>query len=395
MRSAKWVVLPIIGALLGVSGASACSSSSVQGETVRDTEAAGDEGDSDGDTDGGEPAGPGWYAGDLHLHSSWSEDALDNPVDEVIALAEERGLDFFVFTDHDNHVEGDIQTWSDPLYASDRMVMLYGTEYTTARGHANIFGDAPWDHLRLWDLREDQGTGRVITDEAHALGLHFSVNHPVNADPWEFSLDLDYDSMEIWNAVWNIPANNDEAVQLWDELLVAGRRIPGRGGSDCHHQDTFEANILNVGNPTTWIYAEAGTPDAIIDGLEAGHASISYAPDAERIELRADADGDGEFEALMGDDVDAAAGVVAIEVRIDGFRDGAPYTLVLVQDGVEVSNASLESATFTTTIAVPDDAPRTYVRAELRGEVPLAPEASATLYADVVALSNPIYVNYE
>ena len=86
-----------------------------------------------GDAPMGPPAPTGeWLRGDLHLHSSHSTDALDNPVDVVIARAEGLGMDYFVFTDHDNHVNGAITTWSDPLYASDQMVMLYGTEFTTA-----------------------------------------------------------------------------------------------------------------------------------------------------------------------------------------------------------------------------------------------------------------------
>jgi hypothetical protein len=70
-----------------------------------------------------EPSGV-WMRGDLHLHSSHSLDALDNPVDVLVALAEARGMDFFVLTDHDNHVNGEITTWFDPLYTSDSMVVL-------------------------------------------------------------------------------------------------------------------------------------------------------------------------------------------------------------------------------------------------------------------------------
>ena len=105
------------------------------------------------------PAGE-WLKGDLHLHSAHSNDALDDPEDVVIAKAEALGMDYFVFTDHDNHVQGHIATWADPAYHSDKMVLLYGVEWTTAHGHANVFGTAPWDHLRLYALR-DQLPARV------------------------------------------------------------------------------------------------------------------------------------------------------------------------------------------------------------------------------------------
>lgn len=344
-----------------------------------------------GDTDG-EPSGPRWLAGDLHLHSSWSTDALDNPVDVVIEVAEDRGMDYFVFTDHDNHVDGDVKTWDDPLYVSDEMVMLYGVEYTTARGHANLFAPTPWDHLRLWALRDDQGDGSVITDEVDALGVHLSVNHPANDDPWEFSFDLPYDSMEIWNAVWTIPARNDEAVAKWDELLQTGRRIPGRGGSDVHHQEGFEAGLLNVGNPTTWIYADERTPEAILAGLEAGHVTISYAPGAERLELRAAADDDETFEAMMGDNLDADE-TVTLELEIVGFRPDAEYRLVIFAGGTETATISPDEAV--THFNAPLTGEPTYFRAELHGDVPLAPDGSAAVYGDMVAMTNPIYVGYD
>src|SRR5687768_12296908 len=155
---------------------------------------------------GGRPteAPPGeWLKGDLHLHSSHSTDALDNPVDVVIARAESAGMDYFTFTDHDNHVEGNITTWDDPAYVSDSMVMLFGVEYTTARAHVNFFSTQRWDHLALWALRD--GEAAPYLDEAHRQELHASINHPFNADPWEHSFDLDFDSIEIWNALTFLP----------------------------------------------------------------------------------------------------------------------------------------------------------------------------------------------
>lgn len=369
----------------GVLAATACSSAADEDDDGSAEET--------GDT-GGEAQGPQWLAGDLHLHSSWSEDALDNPVDVVIEVAGARGMDYFVFTDHDNHVDGQVRTWDDPLYATGEMLLLFGIEYTTARGHANFFATAPWDHLQLWALREGQGDGQPIVDTAHDLGLHMSINHPVNDDPWEFSMDLDYDSMEIWNAVWTIPARNSEAVGLWDELLRAGRRLPGRGGSDVHHQMGFEAGLLNVGNPTTWIYAESRTPQAVLDGLAAGHATISYAPDAERLELRADADADGTFEGMMGDSVNPTGESLALEVEVLGFRNDADYELTLLRDGVPEQTIDLDTPRRSFELSVPADG-RVYFRAELRGGVPLAPDGAGAVYGDMIAMTNPIYVRYD
>lgn len=345
-----------------------------------------------GDAPMGPPAPTGeWLRGDLHLHSSHSTDALDNPVDVVIARAEGLGMDYFVFTDHDNHVNGAITTWSDPLYASDQMVMLYGTEFTTARFHANLFSAAPWDHLALYALRD--APGEDILTEAHAQGLHFSVNHPVNMDPWELPLSLPYDSMEVWNAVFRLPANNTQAIALWDGLLQGGRRVPARGGSDSHHQTGYEGGLLNVGNPTTWIFARERSAEAIIAALSAGRASISYAPEAERLDLTADADGDGVYETFVGDSVPSSGARLRFRVSVAFAQDGAAYELTVLRNGEPFLTQALSGPSFDF-----EDQPSAdtlvYYRAELRGPVNLTETTAPTLYGNMVAMTNPIYVGY-
>jgi hypothetical protein len=338
----------------------------------------------------GPPSGE-WLKGDLHLHSAHSNDALDNPQAEVIAKAESLGMDYFVFTDHDNHVQGNITTWDDPAYRSDSMVMLYGVEWTTARAHVNLFGTEPWDHQRMYALRD--GDAAAAIDEAHALGLHFSVNHPASGDPWEHPLDLDFDSIEVWNAVYVAPASNSAAIALWDGILASGRRLTARGGSDVHHQTGIEAQILNVGNPTTFIYARERTPEAILEALKAGRVSISYAPSAERIDFTADADGDGVFESLIGDNLDTGGQPIRLKVEIVGFRPGTSYEVRLLKNGEAFQTAEVDSSLVSFEDTPSSDRP-TYYRVELHGPVPDAPPAFATLYGDVIAMSNPIYVSF-
>ncbi len=352
---------------------------------------------SDGDTggtpkSGGAAAPPGsWFKGDLHLHSSHSTDALDNPEDVVIARAESLGMDYFTFTDHDNHVEGNIATWDDPAYTSNSMVMLYGVEYTTARAHVNFFSPERWDHLALYALRD--GEAQPYLDEAHRQGLHASINHPFNGDPWEHSFDLDFDSMEIWNALNPLPGNA-ETLRKWDELMTNGRRIAGRGGSDVHHQTGFESMVLNVGNPTTWIRARERSVPAILEALKAGAVSVSYAPLAERVELLADADGDGKPEAVIGSNLPSLGRRIDFRIEIAGFRDGSSYAVTVIKNGEVFRELAVDqpSAVFDDT---PEAGTRAYYRLEVRGETPEAPAAYVALYAGLIAITNPIYVGYD
>jgi hypothetical protein len=64
------------------------------------------------------------------------------------------------------------------------------------------------------------------------------------------------------------------------------------------------------GEPCTWVYVEGAlTQRAVLDAVEQGHVFISETPGGPFIELRADADGDGVFEALPGDVIGAKDGV--------------------------------------------------------------------------------------
>jgi hypothetical protein len=244
--------------------------------------------------------------------------------------------------------------------------------------------------LRLWAIRDGEGAASVA--EAHAQGLHFSVNHPTSGDPWEHSFDVDFDSMEVWNAVFVLP-NNASAITLWDTLLAAGRRLPARGGSDCHHQEGVESMLFNVANPTTWIYARDRTPRAVIDGLKAGHASISYAATAERIDFVADANGDGVFETIVGDNIAGSGQTIGFRIEIVGFRAGSTYDVTVFKDGASFQTWQLDSET----VAFEDTPPagqRAYYRVEVRGAVPDAPPDVVALYAGFVAMTNPIYVSF-
>lgn len=340
-----------------------------------------------------------WLSGDLHLHSDHSTDAADNPMTALIEEAEARGMGYFVVTDHDNHVNGVLTTWDDPAYRSDSMLMLYGVEYTTARGHANFFGANRFDHLAMYALRDrtDDAAGADIAKAVHRQGLHFSVNHPGNGDPWEFGYDFRVDSMEVWNALYAFPTDNAAAILLWDSLLASGRRIAARGGSDCHHQTGIEALGLNVGNPTTWVHAAAPTANAVIAALNAGNASISYAPTAERIELTADADRDGGFEMLMGDNQPARGQPVDFRVDIIGARPLARYEVSVLKNGQTLLHRNLIGESRLAFQDTPVAGERSYYRVEVRGSTPEAPALASLVgfYGGFIGMTNPLYFGFD
>lgn len=274
----------------------------------------------------GQQAGQ-WYKGDLHAHSLHSDG--DSPVETVIATAESLGFDFFALTDHDGNMDGEPTHWYDPAYSSESITLLYGVEWTTGQGHANVWAAAPFDYGSLWTANRDNDAEAAI-DAAHAQNALFSVNHPAAylCCPWEYPFHDTIDSVEVWNAMYRIPNFNPWAAgQIWDSLLLSGQMMPCVGGSDTHQIEDWQSYLFGLGNPTTWVYADNKSAQAILDGIKAGRTTISYGPDAPRLNFTADRDNDGRFETLIGDNIPVTGNTVTFNIQVTdtaGTEGGAP-----------------------------------------------------------------------
>ncbi|AMM84549.1 histidinol-phosphatase [Martelella sp. AD-3] len=345
-----------------------------------------------------------WLKGDWHLHSRHSSDSTNNPVEKIIGFAERHGFDYLTITDHDVHVGGDVagHTWSDPAYRSDRLLLLYGAELTAPRGHVNLLATTPYDHQRFFDHRNDRDWDLAALKRESAV--HWSANHPVTSNHYGFSFDL-ADSIEVWNGpMWPKNAAN---VRVWDNMLLSGRMIGARGGSDAHHgvpdrpelasQWTPEATMNYVGTPTTWVFARERSGDALLEALVAGRACVCANPFNPRVELVADAGGGAEM--MMGDNAKAEGQPVSFEVRLSGGGpEGAAYSVRIIKNREIYATLAVDPKTRTARFTdTPAAGERSYYRAEIDGPQAVYAEVpdSMALSADKVALSNPLYFNYD
>jgi len=347
-----------------------------------------------------------WLKGDLHLHSIHSKDASNNSVGKIIAFSKSVGMDYICITDHDNHVRGDVanNTWTDPEFKTDGLLLLYGAEWTTTRGHGNVFSAKPYDHQRLYDVRDQRDivVGAIVKE----LGIHLSANHPSGKDHFGYSYDM-VQSIEVWNsAIWSKNAN---AIMIWDDMLSSGRKLTGRGGSDSHHgvpdspematKNTYQAKANYVGTPTTWVFATGKTLQAVVDALTNGRVCISANPYAPRVEFYADLDQDGKMDMMMGDNVKATGKPVKFRVQLTGnTRSDSTYTINVIKNGNPFNTFK---ATGKTPMIEFTDTPimigRTYYRVEVEGpstNFPQVPQSMA-LSGRMVGLSNPIYFNFD
>ena len=243
-----------------------------------------------------------WYRGDLHNHSHHSDGR--HLLENVFRFAREHQFDFIAVTDHNTAAQNYFS------YENRRLLVIPGMELTTYFGHMNYWGvrQPVRDHkvLNAADLTEK-------TQEARNAGATVSINHPFKGPSvWEYGYDVDFDSIEVWNGPWS--EKNARAVELWQSMLAAGKRIPAVGGSDSHgsklaHSINYESSHQI---PTTWINSESRSVEGLLRNLRQGHAFITYLPDCPRLEIN-----DPDGNSLMGETVsgEAVISLAAMDLR--------------------------------------------------------------------------------
>ena len=347
-----------------------------------------------------------WLKGELHIHSSHSKESSNNSIGKILAFSQSVGMDFIFITDHDNHVDGDVahNTWTDPEFKSDSVLLLYGAEWTTTRGHGNVFSAKPYNHQLLYNVRDQRDT--VIGRVKRQLGIHLSANHPSGKDNFGYSYDL-VNSIEVWNSVvWSKNAN---AIMIWDDMLSSGRKLTGRGGSDAHHgtpdspdkatANSGQRNANYVGTPTTWVFAKERSSQAVVDALTNGRVSISSNPYAPRVEFYADLNQDGKMDMMMGDNAKATGKPVKFRVQLTGEHiPEGKFTITVVKDGGKFGTFDVDGKMpvieFTDT---PKTLGRTYYRVTVEGPGTPYPQVpgAMTVSGNMVGLSNPICFNFD
>lgn len=316
------------------------------------------------------PSTPHWYRGDLQSHTHHS-DATGSLAD-LAAAARRQGLDFVAVTEHNtvSHL---------PHLAAaggPDLLLIPGQEITTYYGHANAWGLRGLQEFRC----RDAATMARIIDAVHAAGVLFSVNHPKdNGPPWEYGPDLPFDCVEAWQGPW--AQGNQQSLAFWDGVLRRGRWAVAVGGSDSHVPAPGRPRVSpDLGSPTTWVYANELTTAGILAGIRAGHVFVSADPCGPQVILQADADGDGRYEVMMGDEVVVPGGeTLSLQARVVGGRD-----LVLrIVSGEGVSVRPVEGQDFTHRWRV-RPVGDTFYRVEV--------VEPGWPHAPMRALSNPVYV---
>ncbi|WP_374467877.1 CehA/McbA family metallohydrolase [Phenylobacterium sp.] len=276
--------------------------------------------------------GPGWYRGDLHLHTGHSDGScaatggarVPCPLDLTLTAAQARGLDFAAVTEHNTPSHHQALAELQPYFAG--LLLIPGREITTFQGHANVFGvTAPLD-FQLGGPRAPT-LGRILDQVEAAAGL-ISLNHPgmpsgAACMGCGWTAATDYARIPMIEAVNGGTPGGAEGplsgIRFWEARLDEGRRITGVGGSDNHDALKPLAEPQSVGSPTTVVYAENLSQAAILAGLKSGRVFVDVEGSRDRLlDVTASA---GPASAHMGGVLFPPAGA---SVRLAATVKGAP-----------------------------------------------------------------------
>lgn len=214
---------------------------------------------------------PGWYRGDLHMHTLHSDGK--RTLEELVAEAKAKKLDYIISTEH-NTISAN-QNWG--KYNSKDLLIINGEEVTTTEfGHWNAIGLNTDTYIDWRYTPQDSLITPMINRVHQDKGLAI-INHPFfnikQINGFGFDVNL-FDGIEIWNGTWNyFNFNfNELALKWWDDQLRLGKKKIGIGASDTH-QASGSRN--NLGDPQTVVFARSLSKKDIIDGIRNGRVYVA------------------------------------------------------------------------------------------------------------------------
>jgi len=275
-----------------------------------------------------------WYAGDFHVHSRQSGDA-DPTIEEALDYAKGVGLDFVMLSEHNTNSGLTLYGSVQPDYSD--VLIIPGVEWTTYSGHANAIGATEWvDHKT--------GVRGTTVDDAiqdyRDQGAVFYPTHPTEPSwnlclgcMWEYDVDpTTLGGSEVWTAQgWK------DSVKYWEDLCSEGSHAVAIGGSDDHHAgEPGPPNTRPIGTPTTMVFAENLSVEAVLDGVKAGRTVVKVnGIDGPMLETELT----GE---RVGDTVFADASTLSAVVT-----GGEGFSLLVFKNGEETSRIAIDSDPFT------------------------------------------------
>ncbi len=256
----------------------------------------------------------GYYLGDLHQHSKYSDGA--DEVDQVLLSNLSNGLHFGFLSDHNS--AGGLAEWTQgnrfvasydntnqPIY----FLAMRAVEITTDYGHFQSIGVGNvFEEADINTLKGDDPEAEIIkmAEETIRSGAIAQINHPYATSTMGFNywdITEEFETIEIWNGLYETNSNENLAAKLkWFDLLdgyIAGENAfhAATGGSDNHdisgyytasyadtstetgaYEDAYLRRGRYSGMPATCVHVDSFTEENVIEAIRAGHSFITNGP---------------------------------------------------------------------------------------------------------------------
>ncbi len=300
-------------------------------------------------------SGPGWYRGDLHMHTGHSDGHCPSrsgrtvpcPTFRTVEAAQARGLDFIVVSDHNTVSQAQDLRALQAYY--DQTLLIPGSELTTFHGHGNAIGLVDPVDFRVDGEHVNRAEDMIRA--VHALGALFSVNHPTNPSGevcmgcgWT-APDFDWtsvDAMEVVNGGSMRATGRAEGPLsgwgLWESLLGRGLHITAVGGSDNHTPELSPDEPGSIGYPSTVVFAENLSERAILQGVKAGRVFIDIIGSRDRVADLSAVSSTGQIVPMGGTVEMQGQRRVRLQVAVSHLAGGRAE---LVQDGKSLASDAL------------------------------------------------------
>jgi hypothetical protein len=256
--------------------------------------------------------GRGWYAGDNHMHTKFS-DGSGTVADNVVS-AYQKGLSWVTVTDHNTIDHAAAVAVEDAKY--DDFLVMFGEEVSTSPSHFlayNITNLIPWNastysYQQLIDSALHSNNGKGIVYLAHPFypGL-----------PWTDWSVTEQKGIEVWNGFYHATHSvNSQAFGIWDSLNTTGKRLFGIANSDAH-------NSGKVGDPHIVALLDSLCKEEVMEAFNTGCFYGTNGPG-----LAFDIEG-----IPMGSAIKVPAAGRAVTIHIEGFAGQAINALRIIKNG--------------------------------------------------------------
>jgi hypothetical protein len=307
--------------------------------------------------------GKGWYAGDNHTHSKYSDGV--GTIAENVESGYAKGLAFMTATDHNTLNQKADVDFQDAKY--EDMIIMTGEEVTTSKGHCLAYNTGaiiPWNLNVVTQQQIIDSTNKAKTQ--YGNGFMYLAHPHYPGLPW-----LDYSvrrhaGLEVWNGFYYATHSvNSLTFKDWDSLNVLGLHLLGISNSDAH-------NPAVVGKNYIMAYLEDFTKEEIISSMR--DKGTYFGTNGPLLNLMLEG-------TMMGGNIKSSPSGRTISIDVEGNSNSTnPVTAMrLLKNGkvIKTWNPNAGKAAYKIT---DNGKPGDFYRLEL--------ESGSTFYA----FSNPVWV---